>query len=96
MGFTKRKTAEVAAEYHIETLTSNIDHDPEWLSYLKITLPWQLLEELDGEQRFKDWVRYLCETLDVDQGYAGLACNLPMTTINSSHTSSRWHSDIAA
>ena len=71
------KTAEVAAEYHIETLTSNIDHDPEWLSYLKITLPWQLLEELDGEQRFKDWVRYLCETLDVDQGYAGLACNLP-------------------
>ncbi|PTU67137.1 hypothetical protein DB032_20505 [Chromobacterium sp. Panama] len=71
------KNGELPAEYAIKAMTCNIDHDSEWLSYLKITLPWQLLEEPDGEQQFKDWVRYLCETLDVDQGYAGLACNLP-------------------
>ncbi|MCD5361062.1 DUF3396 domain-containing protein [Chromobacterium aquaticum] len=71
------RNGELPAEYAIQAMTCNIDHDSEWLSYLKITLPWQLLEEVDGEWQFKDWVRYLCETLDVDQGYAGLACNLP-------------------
>ncbi|WP_080509381.1 DUF3396 domain-containing protein [Chromobacterium subtsugae] len=72
------KNGEVAAEYSISALTSNAESDPYGaMSCVKIMLPWQLLADADGEQKFREWVRYFCETLDVDHGYAGLACNLP-------------------
>ncbi|WP_158274381.1 DUF3396 domain-containing protein [Chromobacterium sp. Panama] len=72
------KNGERAAEYSIQAMTAHPESDPYGvLSYVKIVLPWPLLETPDGEQRFKDWVRYLCETLDIDHGYAGLACTLP-------------------
>lgn len=72
------KNGEVAAEYSISALTSNAESDPYGaMSCVKIMLPWQLLADVNGEQKFREWARYLCETLDVDHGYAGLACNLP-------------------
>ncbi|AOY02387.1 hypothetical protein BJP62_15895 [Jeongeupia sp. USM3] len=72
------KNGEIAPEYCISTLTANAESDPYGvLSYLKIKLPWQMLQEEAGEQQFLDWVRYLCEELDIEHGYAGLACELP-------------------
>ncbi|QEL56036.1 DUF3396 domain-containing protein [Chromobacterium paludis] len=72
------KNGEAAAAYSITAFTSHADSDPYGvLSYVKIILPWQLLETPEGEQQFKDWVRYLCEALDVEHGYAGLSFNLP-------------------
>jgi hypothetical protein len=72
------KNGAQAAEFSIQAMTAHPESDPYGvLSYLKIVLPWQFLETPEGEQRFKEWVRYLCETLDIDHGYAGLACTLP-------------------
>lgn len=72
------KNGERAAEYAFKAMTAHAESDPYGaLSYAKIVLPWQRLETPEGEQQFLDWVRYLCETLDIDHGYAGLACTLP-------------------
>lgn len=58
-------------------MTAHAESDPYGvLSYVKIVLPWQLLATSEGEQQFKDWMHYLCETLDIDHGYAGLSLNL--------------------
>jgi hypothetical protein len=66
-----------AAQYSISTMTRNVNMGDAVLSFLKITLPWQLLETLEGTQQFMDWVVTLCEALEIEHGYAGLACNLP-------------------
>jgi hypothetical protein len=71
------KPGDLAAEYSIMTLTKHADMVDATLSYLKLQLPWQLLGEESGERRFLDWVRHLCDELEIEHGYAGLACNLP-------------------
>jgi hypothetical protein len=71
------KSGESAAEYSIKALTRNADMVDATLSYLKLQLPWRLLEEPSGERRFLKWVRHLCDELEIEHGYAGLACNVP-------------------
>ncbi len=52
------KNGEVAAEYFISALTFNAESDPYGaMSCVKIMLPWQLLADADGEQKFREWAR---------------------------------------
>jgi hypothetical protein len=71
------KTGETAAEYSIGTLTKHADMVDPTLSFLKLQLPWQLLREKRGEAQIFGWVRHLCDELEIEHGYAGLACNVP-------------------
>jgi hypothetical protein len=71
------KTGETAAEYSIGTFTKHADMVDPTLSFLKLQLPWQLLREESGEAQFLGWARHLCDALEIEHGYAGLACNVP-------------------
>lgn len=46
-------------------------------SCLKMVLPWSILLEPDGVQRYEDWLKYLCDQVQAEHGFGGLAAILP-------------------
>lgn len=46
-------------------------------SCLKMVIPWTILLEPAGAQRYEHWLKYLCKQLNPEHGYGGLACTLP-------------------
>jgi len=46
-------------------------------SCLKMVLPWSILLEPNGAQRYEGWLTRLCDELQVEHGHGGLACTLP-------------------
>lgn len=78
-GLFSEKTQEVAPEYSIETLTSQDLTEERFgkRSYLKVCLPWRELSGDEGAHAFKELVLFVCNTLAVEHGYAGLSPVLP-------------------
>ncbi|MGZ7458325.1 type VI immunity family protein [Pseudomonas sp. Ma2-10] len=70
-------TASEAAEYSLSALNSFEVHGNQKRSYLKITLPWTLLQEADGAARYQNWLLYLCNQVKAEHGYGGLSSILP-------------------
>ncbi|MEB0039038.1 MULTISPECIES: DUF3396 domain-containing protein [unclassified Pseudomonas] len=46
-------------------------------SCLKMVLPWSILLEPGGPQRYEAWLNYLCNQVHAEHGYGGLSCTLP-------------------
>jgi Protein of unknown function (DUF3396) len=46
-------------------------------SCLKMVLPWTILLEPKGVERYENWLKYLCEQVHAEHGYGGLAIVLP-------------------
>jgi hypothetical protein len=70
-------TAAGAGEYSLSALNSFEVHGDQKRSYLKITLPWTFLQEVNGAARFQNWLIYLCNQVKADHGYGGLSSVLP-------------------
>lgn len=70
-------TANEAAEYSLSALNSFEIHGDQKRSFLKITLPWTLLQETDGAARYQNWLVYLCNQVNAEHGYGGLSSVLP-------------------
>lgn len=76
-----------AAEYYIETLTGRASPedyvaptgytvskgDEKELSYLKFSVPMELVTRQEGIEQYERYLRYVCEQLDVRGGYGGLS-----------------------
>lgn len=54
-------------------------------SYIKITMPWQMLKSQDDVDRFQAWVMRLADRVDAEHGYAGLSPVLPYDFDSCSH-----------
>lgn len=52
-------------------------HRDQLRSYMKMTVPWSMLDTADGVGRFQSWVLYLSEQVDAEHGYGGLSTLLP-------------------
>lgn len=46
-------------------------------SCLKMVLPWSILLEPDGVQRYERWLKYLCDQVHAEHGFGGLAAIFP-------------------
>lgn len=46
-------------------------------SCLKMVLPWTILLEPGGAERYEQWLKFLCDQVSAEHGYGGLACTLP-------------------
>ncbi|WP_320413030.1 DUF3396 domain-containing protein [Pseudomonas germanica] len=66
-----------ADSYSISMLNSFEAHGDKKRSFIKIVLPWTLLNEEDGVERFQEWITYLCEQVGAEHGYGGLSNILP-------------------
>lgn len=66
-----------APEYEILIMGKRIFHNENDRSVIKLTLPFSLLKEPDGKQRYQEWLMTLCNTFEVESGYAGLSFVLP-------------------
>ncbi|AGR69716.1 type VI immunity family protein [Burkholderia pseudomallei] len=79
--------ATIAPDYQIQTLTgraSPIDYvapsgykvakgEEKELSYLKFSVPMELVTRPEGQAQYEQFLRYVCEQLDVRGGYGGLS-----------------------
>ncbi|RRU69641.1 type VI immunity family protein [Stenotrophomonas maltophilia] len=54
-------------------------------SYIKMTMPWQMLKSQDDVDRFQAWVMRLADRVDAEHGYAGLSPVLPYDFDSCSH-----------
>lgn len=77
----------IAPEYQIQTLTgraSPIDYvapsgfkvakgEEKELSYLKFSVPMELVTRPEGQAQYESFLQYVCEQLDVRGGYGGLS-----------------------
>ncbi|ALX45352.1 DUF3396 domain-containing protein [Burkholderia humptydooensis] len=77
----------IAPDYQIQTLTgraSPIDYvapsgykvakgEEKELSYLKFSVPMELVTRPEGQAQYEQFLRYVCEQLDVRGGYGGLS-----------------------
>ncbi|QAY93459.1 type VI immunity family protein [Pseudomonas sp. ACM7] len=70
-------TASEAAEYSLSALNSFEVHGDQKRSYLKITFPWDFLQQADGAARYQNWLVYLCNQVKAEHGYGGLSSVLP-------------------
>ncbi|MDB6145650.1 MAG: hypothetical protein JWP80_4694 [Pseudomonas sp.] len=46
-------------------------------SCLKMVLPWTILLEPKGVERYENWIKYLCDQVQAEHGFGGLATILP-------------------
>lgn len=53
-------TSGEAGDYGIATLNSPELHGDAMRSYLKLTLPWSFLSEVNGAEDFQQWLVFLC------------------------------------
>lgn len=54
-------------------------------SYIKMTMPWQMLKSQDDVDRFQAWVMRLADRVDAEHGYGGLSPVLPYDFDSCSH-----------
>jgi hypothetical protein len=66
-----------AAGYSLSVLSSQEVHGDSVRSFLKMTLPWEILEEVGGVNFYHGWLLYLCNQVQADHGYGGLSSTLP-------------------
>ncbi len=69
--------AEQAAAYSLFVVAASRMQGENDLSCLKMVLPWSFLTEPDGLRAYDDWIRYLCNAVQAEHGFGGLACVLP-------------------
>lgn len=70
-------SANEASEYSLSALNSFEVHGDQRRSFIKMTLPWTILNEPDGAARYQDWIIYLADKVKADHGYGGLSSILP-------------------
>ncbi|RMO04205.1 hypothetical protein ALQ47_02280 [Pseudomonas cichorii] len=70
-------TATEAGAYSFSALNSFEVHGDQRRSFIKMTLPWTILQETDGAARYQNWLVYLCNQVRADHGYGGLSSVLP-------------------
>ncbi|HBI6863329.1 TPA: DUF3396 domain-containing protein [Enterobacter cloacae] len=67
----------LAPDYMILIMGKRIFHNENNRSVIKLVFPLSLLKEPDGKERYESWLLWLCNTFDVESGYAGLSFILP-------------------
>ncbi|WP_347116554.1 DUF3396 domain-containing protein [Leclercia sp. S52] len=67
----------LAPDYEILIMGKRIFHNENNRSVIKLIFPLSLLKEPDGKERYESWLLWLCNTFDVESGYAGLSFILP-------------------
>ncbi|MFI8418311.1 DUF3396 domain-containing protein [Serratia sp. NPDC078593] len=66
-----------APDYEILIMGKRIFHNKNDRSVIKLVFPLSLLKEPEGKERYQAWLMWLCETFNVESGYAGLSFILP-------------------
>ncbi|CAI1044245.1 Uncharacterized protein conserved in bacteria [Serratia rubidaea] len=66
-----------APEYEILIMGKRIFHNDNDRSVIKLAFPLSLLKEPDGKEHYQSWLMWLCNTFNVESGYAGLSFILP-------------------
>lgn len=66
-----------ADDYSLATLNSFEIHGDKKRSYIKLVMPWTVLTEPNGPERYQEWLVYLCNQLKAEHGYGGLSSILP-------------------
>lgn len=69
--------AKEAENYSFSTLNSFELHGDKERSYIKLVLPWSILSEPNGLERYQEWLVYLCNQVKAEHGYGGLSSILP-------------------
>lgn len=70
-------TAKDAGDYNLSVLNSFEVHGDKVRSSLKLVMPWSLLAETSGLERYQEWLVYLCNQVQAEHGYGGLSSILP-------------------
>ncbi|MCC6076018.1 type VI immunity family protein [Pseudomonas sp. GCM10022188] len=66
-----------APSYCLSVMNSHEIHAAQDRSYIKLALPWSLLIEPNGLDRYNQWLVYLCNQVKAEHGYGGLSSALP-------------------
>ncbi len=66
-----------APDYEILIMGMRVFHEDTDRSVIKLVFPLSLLKEPDGKARYESWLLWLCDTFEVESGYAGLSFVLP-------------------
>jgi hypothetical protein len=66
-----------AEDYSLSTLNSFEIHGDKKRSYIKLVMPWTVLCEPNGPERYQEWIVYLCNQVKAEHGYGGLSSILP-------------------
>lgn len=69
--------AKEAEGYSLSTLNSFEIHGEKKRSYIKLVMPWAVLNEPKGSERYQEWLVYLCNQVTAEHGYGGLSSILP-------------------
>jgi hypothetical protein len=67
----------ISEEYSISTLIPRAFSESFDRSIFSVNMPWHFISTTAGMERFKELFYWLCQQLDVDNGYAGLSPTLP-------------------
>ncbi|MGE6767944.1 type VI immunity family protein, partial [Serratia sp. NPDC071084] len=67
----------LAPDYEVFIMGKRIFHNENDRSVIKLVFPLSLLKEPEGKERYQAWLMWLCETFNVESGYAGLSFILP-------------------
>ncbi|EKS6648603.1 DUF3396 domain-containing protein [Enterobacter hormaechei] len=67
----------LAPAYEILIMGERVFHNENNRSVIKLVFPLSLLKEPDGKERYESWLLWLCDTFEVESGYAGLSFVLP-------------------
>ncbi|QGX92475.1 DUF3396 domain-containing protein [Tatumella sp. TA1] len=67
----------LAPDYEVFIMGKRIFRNDTDRSVIKLVFPFSLLKEPDGKERYQAWLMWLCNTFNVESGYAGLSFILP-------------------
>lgn len=67
----------LAPDYDVLLMGKRIFHNENNRSVIKLTFPLSLLKESDGKEHYQSWLMWICNTFNVESGYAGLSFILP-------------------
>ncbi|MEB6336338.1 DUF3396 domain-containing protein [Serratia rhizosphaerae] len=67
----------LAPDYSILIMGKRVFHNDNDRSVIKLVFPLSLLKEPDGKEHYQSWLMWLCNTFNVESGYAGLSFILP-------------------
>jgi len=67
----------LSPDYSILVMNTRIFHNDNDRSVIKLVFPLTLLKEPEGKERYQSWLMWLCNTFNVESGYAGLSFILP-------------------
>lgn len=69
--------ASEAGDYSLSMVNTYEIHGDKERSLLKLTLPWSILKNSDGQESYNNWLIYLCNQVKADHGLGGLSSILP-------------------